>query len=244
MARYRGKKSLYEVMGKNWPKSKYDKSLRKLHPDKVVEEEPKAVKSTVAPPSRAAHWPRKPKMVQFNAGRIEISLPYTTAIAVILGVVLVVLVVVRFDEIIGISREGISNSAGKVIDGIRKTVGIGNGNPDAVERIPPDTGENETVSSTGNNRIVIQTYHDRADLEPVKTYFGHCGIETKIIPIDNQWILVTKAKYEEKPEKPGTDGYVALKNIIELGAKYKAPPGYEPFGAKSFETAYGMKFDD
>lgn len=240
MARYRGKKSLYEVMGKNWPKPKYDKSLRKLHPDRVEEEEPKVVKSSVPPAGRAAHWPRKPKMVQFNAGRIEISLPYTIAITLVLGIVLVVLVIFRLDEIRSLGR----NTAGTVLDGLRRSVGAENENPAPIENIPPDTGENETVSSTGKNRIVIQTYHDRADLEPVQTYFGHCGIETKIIPIDNQWILVTKAKYEEKPEKPGTDGYVALKNIIELGAKYKAPPGYEPFGAKSFETAYGMKFDD
>jgi hypothetical protein len=244
MARNRGKKSLYEVMGKNWPKSKYDKSLRKLHPDKVVEEEPKVVKSIVAPPGRAAHWPRKPKIVQFNAGRIEISLPYTTAIALILGVVLVVLVVVRFDEIIGISREGISNSAGKVIDGIRKTVGIGNGNPDTVERIPPDTGENETVTSTGNNRIVIQTYDKRADLEMVQYHFAEGGIETEIRQIGDTFYLLTVNKYEKDPTIKGTDGYAALQKIIELGAKYKAPPGFEPFGAKSFETAYGLKLND
>ncbi len=240
MARYRGKKSLYEVMGKNWPKPKYDKSLRKLHPDKMLAEDPKSVKSSVPPAGRAAHWPRKPKIVQFNAGRIEISLPYTIAITLALGVILVVLVVFRLDEIRSLGRI----SAGKVLNGLRKSVGAEKEQPEVGERIPPDRVENETVATTGNNRIVIQTYHDRADLEPVQTYFGHYGIETKIIPIDNQWILVTKAKYEEKPEKPGTDGYVALKNIIELGAKYKAPPGYEPFGAKSFETAYGMKFED
>lgn len=240
MARNRGKKSLYEVMGKNWPKPKYDKSLRKLHPDKVEEEEPKAVKSSLQPPGRAAHWPRKPKMVQFNAGRIEISLPYTIAITLALGIILVVLVIFRLDEIRSLGR----NTAGTVLEGLRKSVGAEKENTELDERIPPDTGKNEIVSATGNNRIVIQTYRAKADLEPVQTYFGQCGIETEIIPIDNQWILVTTAKYEEKPEKPGTDGYVALQNIIELGAKYKAPPGHEPFGAKSFETAYGMKFND
>ena len=240
MARYRGKKSLYEVMGKNWPKPKYDKSLRKLHPDKVEEEEPKVVKSSPSPPGRAAHWPRKPKMVQFNAGRIEISLPYTIAITLALGIILVVLVIFRLDEIRSLGR----NTAGTVLEGLRKSVGAEKENTELDERIPPDTGKNEIVSATGNNRIVIQTYRAKADLEPVQTYFGQCGIETEIIPIDNKWILVTKAKYEEKPESPGTDGYVALQNIIELGAKYKAPPGHEPFGAKSFETAYGMKFND
>jgi hypothetical protein len=215
-----------------------------LHPDKVEEEEPKPVKSTVAPPGRAAHWPRKPKMVQFNAGRIEISLPYTTAIAVLLGIVLVVLVVVRFDEIRGISREDISSSAGKVLNGIRRTVGSGNENPDVGERIPPDTGEKEIVTSTGSNRIVIQTYHSRPDLELVQYHFAEGGIETEIRKIGNTFYLVTVNKYEKDPTIEGTDGYAALQKIIELGAKYKAPQGFEPFGAKSFKTAYRKKFDD
>ena len=50
-------------------------------------------------------------------------------------------------------------------------------------------------------------------------------------------------KYEN-PDREGTDGYAAKQKIIEWGARYKAEQGYEPFGAKSFETAYGMKFND
>lgn len=240
MARYHGKKSLYEVMGKNWPKPKYDKSLRKLHPDKVVEEEPKAVKSSVPSAERASHWSRKPKMVQFNAGRIEISLPYTIAITLALGIVLVVLVIFRLDEIRSLGR----NTAGTVLDGLRRSVVAENENLAPIENIPPDTGENETVSSTGKNRIVIQTYHDRADLEPVQVHFAMYGIETEIRQIGTTFYLLTVNKYEKDPTVEGTDGYAALQKIIELGAQYKAPPGYEPFGAKSFETAYGRKLDD
>jgi hypothetical protein len=57
------------------------------------------------------------------------------------------------------------------------------------------------------------------------------------------YYLVTKKKYEN-PQKQGTDGYLAKQRIIAVGAKYKAPPGRETFGVKSFETAYGRKFDD
>ncbi len=240
MARYRGKKSLYEVMGKNWPKPKYDKSLRKLHPDKVVEEEPKAVKSSVPSAERASHWSRKPKMVQFNAGRIEISLPYTIAITLALGIVLVVLVIFRLDEIRSLGR----NTAGTVLDGLRKSVGSENEKPVPVENIPPDTGEKEIVSATGNNRIVIQTYQDRADLELVQDHFTMGGIETEIRKIGTTFYLVTVNKYKNDPKRPGTDGYAALQQIISWGARYKAPQGFETFAPRLFSDAFGKKFDD
>jgi len=184
--------------------------------------------------------------VQFNAGRIEISLPYQLAIALLLGLVLLVLIGVWLGQTGYLSKQRITGSVKKILKPNAEGQGGANRGRrvDVDGKISPGVRETTTGESKGNNRIVIQTYRARADLEPVQTYFGQCGIETEIIPIDNQWILVTKAKYEEKPERPGTDGYVALQNIIELGAKYKAPKGYEPFGAKSFETAYGMKFDD
>ena len=240
MARNRGKKSLYEVMGKNWPKPKYDKSLRKLHPDKVEEEEPKIVKSSPPPaPGRAAHWPRKPKMVQFNAGRIEISLPYTIAITLALGIILVVLVIFRLDEIRSLGR----NTAGTVLEGLRKTVGAENENPAPIESIPPVTGENEIVSATGNNRIVIQTYDNRADLELVQDHFAVGGIETEIRKIGTMLYLVTVNKYDN-PSRPGTDGYIAKQQIISWGARYKAPQGFETFAPRLFSDAFGKKFDD
>ena len=240
MARNRGKKSLYEVMGKNWPKPKYDKSLRNLHPDKVEEEEPKVVKSSLPPPGRAAHWPRKPKIVQFNAGRIEISLPYTIAITLVLGIVLVVLVIFRLDEIRSLGR----NTAGTVLEGLRKKVGAEKETPEPGKRIPPVTGENEIVPATGSNRIVIQTYHSRADLERVQDHFAVGGIETEIRKIGATFYLMTVNKYDKDPKIKGTDGYAALQQIISWGARYKAPQGFETFATRLFSDAYGKKFED
>ena len=112
---------------------------------------------------------------------------------------------------------------------------------DENERISPDVGK--AVTGTGNNRIVIQTYDKRADLELVQYHFTEGNIETEIRKIGDTFYLVTVDKYEN-PDREGTDGYAAKQKIIERGARYKAPQGYETFGAKSFETAYGMKFDD
>ena len=90
---------------------------------------------------------------------------------------------------------------------------------------------------------MIQTYQLRTHLEPVKQYFAQFGIETDIKKIGDWYYLVTKDKYEN-PEKSGTDGYFAKQKIIELGAEYKAPQGYETFGSKPFYDAYGQRFDD
>jgi hypothetical protein len=57
---------------------------------------------------------------------------------------------------------------------------------------------------------------------------------------------VTKNGYDN-PDKPGTDGYLAKQKIIELGAGYKPPTGYETFrradGTGPFNDAFGMKFE-
>jgi len=238
----RKKKSLYEVIGEGRLKSRYGKTLEQPRPEKADKDEP-TTEPAVAVPERAAQWPRRPRIVQFNAGRIEISIPYQLAIAFFLFIILLVLVVFRLGQL----KERVGGPAVKIqknnpeLTGQKEVAGQGQ-NTDTNKKIPPV----EVVESKGNNRIVIQEYQVRAHLEPVQQYFARFGIETEIIPIDNQWFLLTKDKYGN-PEKPGTDGYFAKQKIIELGAEYKAPPGYETFakkGKKPFYDAYGKRFDE
>ena len=111
---------------------------------------------------------------------------------------------------------------------------------------PGTDGQAGSDELTGKNRIVIQTLQLRSHLEPVKQYFASFGVETEIKKVDNWYYLVTENKYDN-PEKPGTNGYFAKQRIIELGAGYKAPTGYESFrrGDKMpFHDAFGMNFDD
>jgi hypothetical protein len=103
--------------------------------------------------------------------------------------------------------------------------------------------ETEPVEPMGNNRIVIQTYQLRAHLVPVQEYFARFGIETKIVRIGDWYYLMTVDKYDN-PDRPGTEGYVAKQKIIELGAEYKAPTGFESFAPNLFKDAYGMRFDE
>ena len=250
MARNREKKALYEVMGKTWPKPRDDKTLEQPHPEKSSKDEQIATKFPIRVLGRAAKWLNRPRIVQFNAGRIEISMPYQLAIALLLGLVLLVLVAFRLGQITYLSSQKVTDSAAKMPESMQKatpkvTAGAPQRAAPAEEKapVPPFTQKVEAVKPRGNNRIVIQTYQVRADLEPVKQYFARFGIETEIIKIGDWYHLVTSDKYEN-PGKQGTDGYFAKQKIIELGAEYKAPQGYETFGSKPFSDAYGKRFDE
>ena len=103
--------------------------------------------------------------------------------------------------------------------------------------------EAAAINVERNNWIVIQTLKMSAPLMPVKSYFAEHGIKTEVRKIGDRFYLLTKEKYEN-PMNPGTDGYAARTRIIELGANYVSPPGYDSFGTKPFYDAYGMKSRD
>lgn len=88
--------------------------------------------------------------------------------------------------------------------------------------------------------LVIATYTRSEDLEPVRDYFGLNGAETEILKRGSYYYLVTKARYPN-PRKAGSEGAVALDKIKQIGAKYKAPKGFERFDNTPFQDAYGMK---
>jgi len=246
MARNRKKIAFYEVISKSRLNSSYAKTLEQSHSKKPGKDEP-AVKSDVPVSERLVKWPRKPRIVQFNDGRIEFSLPYQIAIAVLLGVVLLVLVIFRMGQITYLRRQKISSSAAETPKSVQKvtsqpTAGIAK-MPAGAEKVPLNIEKAGLAKPGGNNRIVIQTYNLRPHLVPVKEYFAQFGIGTEIRKEGDWYYLVTKDKYKN-PEKQGTDGYFVKQKIVKLGAKYKAPPGYETFGSKPFHDAFGKRFDD
>jgi hypothetical protein len=183
-------------------------------------------------------------MLLFNAGRIEISLPYQLAVAILLGFILLILVAFRLGQ--NLSSKAVTGSAimpestqeftGRSVIEVPEKA-------DFVKRGLPVVQKSAAADIRGNNRIVIQTWQVRAQLEPVKEYFAACGIETEIIREDNWYYLVTREKYDN-PGKPGTNGYAARQKIIELGAKYKPPVGSASFGPEPFHDAYGKRFDE
>jgi len=111
MARRRGRKALYEVMSKTRPKPSYGKTVEQLRPQEPAKEARVTPKPDKAIPKGVARWWRKPKAVQLNAGRIEISIPYQLGIAVLLGFILVVSIAFRLGQRAAHSGAGTQGSA-------------------------------------------------------------------------------------------------------------------------------------
>ncbi len=252
MARKRSKKALYEVMSKARNKPGYGRTLKKMRPKKPVEQkdEPVTNKKSVADvetSKAAAKWWRKPRIVQFNVGRIEFSMPYQLAIALVLGFVLLVLAAFRLGQVYYLTDQ-------RAIGPSEEMPQINRENPierDVADTMkPPATVEDSTLldedvtpikpKPTGNNVIVLVEFGAHADLVPVRDHFAEYGIEIEIVMGNGRYFLQTKNKYDN-PGTRGTDGYKALQEIIEVGAKYKAPPTFETFAPNFFSDAYGKK---
>lgn len=218
-------------------------------------------------PGPAQTW-LKPKAVQFNAGRIEVSLPYQIGIAVGLFVVLMMLAVFRLGQIDQKARYARNDPATRAS---LETPTAGAPDVKAAPSQPSEPspavseGDNAGAATApsvpGDNLIVIARAELKKDLEPVQAHFAEHGIQTgfvafeklrrhyadlgfdaRTLPKGNGYLLVTMQMYDN-PDKPGTDGYEAKQKIKEVGALYKgkAPPGAESFAPRYFSDAYGLK---
>jgi hypothetical protein len=253
------KMALYEVIGKAAMKPGYEQ----VHPKPA---EPAPAAQQVSLPN-VVRWVKKSRFVQFNAGRIEFSVPYQVGIAVFLAALLVIVVVFRMGERLGgketvqlsnpvkntsepakpaaVVNKPVVQMLPAAVKPVKETPKVVESKPaaaDAAKQAVPESSSPAPVS-TGKNRVVIQMYQVRSHLEPAKEYFDKMGVATEILEKNNWYYLVTKNKYDN-PDKAGTNGYLAKQKIIELGAGYKAPPGNETFGPKPFSDAFGMKFED
>ncbi len=244
MARGHKKMALYEAMTKARFKSGYGKKLDRLHPEKSDENERASESNESVISGRAAQWWRKPRIVQFNTGRIEFSISYPLAIALILVIILLLLSAFR----IGQKMPG---PAGKIPQMVPEQP-IGQlviNTPPAVDKPVKTTPvavsvENiESAAPKGSNVIVMVEYQAQADLVPVKKHFAEFGIETEIVNWAGRYFLITKDRFEGFG--PDSDGYRARQKIVEVGALYKgkAPEGYETFAPNFFKDAYGKKVE-
>jgi hypothetical protein len=213
-------------------------------PEPELSFQPEAIPLETAPyvPENAAIW-KKRKMFQLNADRIDISIPYQLAIAVVLGLVLVLLVVFQLGQYSG--ERQISSPAEKVVKPAvpakavpKVETSVKQPVVEAVKK--PESPKPAAIVPSGDNRIVLAQYHSSRDLEPVQKYFADNGIDLVIENRDGRFFLVTKNHYDN-PAKAGTDGAAVKNKITDIGAGYKAPQGYESFAPKLFSDAYGEK---
>jgi len=245
MVRYRRRKSLYEVIGKTRLKPRPGKPLEQLHPEKPDEDKP-ITEDSDAQAAEAPAWPKKPRILQFNTGRIEISVPYHIAIAILLFFILLVLVAFRLGQFTSPSSQTTTDSASRIPGSAQREAGrltAGLQTPAAAERTTPPVQPAEKIRPAkpkGDHRIVIKQYNTDRDLKPVQKYFAAHGIETIIEKRGESFFLLSKNTYEN-PQKSGTDGYAARQKIIRVGAEYKAPASYESFAPNLFSDAYGER---
>jgi hypothetical protein len=237
--------ALYEVIGKTGSKPRYDKLSEQSHPQESGDHKSDTTGFAATSLGRAARWPRRPRMLLFNAGRVEISLPYQLAVVILLGFVLLILVAFRLGQ--NLSSKAVKSSivvpksTQKLTE--RPVVEVPE-KAEPVKKVPPTVQKPVVADAKGsNNRIVIQTWRVKEQLEPVKEYFARCGIETEIISEGDWYYLVTKEKYDN-PDKPGTNGHAVRQRIIELGAKYEPLQGSASFGPQPFHDAYGKRFNE
>jgi hypothetical protein len=261
MARKRGKKALYEVMSKARNNPGFGRTLEKMRPKKPApkKDEPVMNKKSAADvetSKTAAKWWRKPRVVQFNVGRVEFSMPYQLGIALVLGAILLMVVAFKLGQIYYLAdrkpNEPTKNVMAptiqeKPVEQSEVANVIEQASPVEEESVLQETEEPEPAEpvipkSTGNNVIILQQFGAKEDLRPVQAHFEEYGIETEIVMENGNYFLRTKNRYDN-PRTPGTDGHKALQKIIDVGPKYKgkAPPNYETFAPRFFTDAYGKK---
>jgi hypothetical protein len=184
-------------------------------------------------------WNVRPKTVRIYPDRIEMCFSWQTAIIGLLALVTILLVFFKLGQIYSLKKSEAKKTS-------QAAVAVENIMPQAKPSQPANAAKQapapKMVEPMGNNIIVIASHPLSSHLEPVKQYFAGFGIATEIIKKDNRFMLVTQERFDSV-EKPGSDGFEMRKKIIAIGANYKPPAssGFEPFGPKPFQDAYGMK---
>ena len=246
MARNRGKKALYEVMSKYRVKPGSGRAVEPLHSKKTQDDTP--VDDTVAEKTEIeTQWWKKPKIVQYQGGRLEFSISYQLVITLVLIFLLLLVIAYGLGQRSYAAKQqaaesatttqynnqnaSIGETAGRNIQPVRSTVSRQPVNQDAV-----------SAKSTGDHVIILKEYHALADLIPVRDYFQKNLIMTEIEMRNNRYFLQTIDMYDN-PEREGTDGFRAKQKIIKVGKGYKAPTGYESFAPNLFDDAYGKKIE-
>lgn len=231
------KMALYEVIGKSRGLPDYVKPGSNPDPDpkdKQGHEDEQENKK----PEKRNHWQKKTVILQINNGKLDISVPVAYAVAAGLAVVLLLLISFRLGIMYNAPADDFQAAA--VVE--KASVPVESENQPPVVEEEPQPVAARKPKSTGDNKIVITQYQSRNDLVPVQKHFARAGIDTEILKLGDRYLLVSERMFEN-PSKPGTLGNEVLNKIKKIGADYKAPPGYEPFGKTPFQDAYGMKFD-
>ncbi len=243
MGRSVGRKILYEALKRSQERLAKGQAARNLHAD---ETEKKRRTGNNAENSVAdgdfASWPPQRRPVAAISGRVEFSLPYPMAAVAVLMLVLTCMAIFKVGQISGSNAEKAAASAIKADSAEVYDQDQVFGEEDQAAQGQARTEKKKEdvmlLGPVGDHIIIIAMCTKSRDLEPVRKYFAGYGIETVIDKRGGDYFLITKKAFQS-PKKAGTDGYIALNRIKQLGTAYVAPEGYLGFGAVPFQDAYG-----
>ena len=234
MARNTPKMTLYEVTKKvakiNKSRTRRDENVPPKVPEPIkTEKKPDmSIRATQARPQR------RPLLASYKRRRNLLTRPYVVLVLA-LGIILAVWAISRSPNDAEITPEP-QNGATEAGEGT--TVAEPEVKKPVADPVMNVTDAPPTVMA-GDHVVVLAHYISKGELEQVEAHFAENGVETVIQKNGAYYVLVTKNRYNN-PNNKGTDGYAAIQMLKQVGAKYKAPPGYKGF---TFNDIYGDKVD-
>ena len=204
----------------------------------------------ITPPSQpqpGAPWGAMRRSAVSNKRLLELS--YPVVVVLVLACILAVLVAFRMGQIYGEKNRILAygdKNAGRNEEITTKTATpalqeIRDEKENIAKTSPPAPVAKTTVAKPkGDHIIIIATYSQKRDLEPVQKYYEQNGVVTDIENRGGYYFLITKNRYAST-KRTGSDGFYALEKIKQIGSGYRAPAGYETFGSRPFQDAYGRK---
>lgn len=261
MARYRGQKALYEVIGGRARNKSARPATEPLRPKASQVQKPVVKKTPVRAPEppkervvvsekEAISW--KPKPVQCHDGRIEVTVSTRTAVMAFLILVAGLLVCFRTGQLypgllIEKEKSGSPPQSGLPLASSQRRVPVGSRAEMSAEvssERPPASPSTVVRSVVAGNAIVIQEFDSIVDLAAIGRFFQSRGIETEIVGKGDTYFLITQKRFPYNPTSPNTTGSELLEEIRTIGQEYKAPEGLKSFAPNSFKGAYGRRIDD
>jgi len=192
-------------------------------------------------PHRPAQQLLRPRAVQFNAGRIELSVPYHIGVAAALVLILVGLVAFRIGQEYPAGQvqvAGPANPPGRSAPQNAATVTAKKPLPETPAVAPrvtePVAGQRPAQAQSapqeqGDHLIVLARSKRQEDLDPVIKYFGDNGVELMALPLTD----ATRKSFTENGYKAAAlgsgDGFLLI-----ASRRYNNPE-------KEGTDGYGMK---
>jgi hypothetical protein len=202
-------------------------------------------------PRRAQSWLR-PKAVQLHDGRIEISLPYTIGVTILLVTVLLILGAFRIGQMQHQFRlpevtNAASNPVKQVVPKTSPAPVVRQEMPSAPAKPEPEKAPTNTSTAgsaavpdeTGDHVIVLAQLPQREPLDAARKYFTEQGIATDVVSIPLLRELLSKQGINTRA-LGNRDGFMLVTNKYYDNPQNPGTDGYQA-KLKIIEVGRGYK---